>query len=120
MLNGVNSYNLSLMLSSTRRPRIILLLMLCRGVMYYFLNLMLKFLALKVSKNYMLMTYIFLTPMLKAVMARVGISMICMMDFYFELTNCTFQIALFGYSFCRKLISVDLWVIFLPRKLNMC
>jgi hypothetical protein len=40
-------------------------------------------------------------------MAKVGKNSMCMMGFCFELTNFAFQIALFVYCFCRKLMPVD-------------
>ena len=50
MLNGVNSLNIFLTLSSTRKGKIMLLLMLCLDDMLYSHNLILKFLGWKVLK----------------------------------------------------------------------
>ena len=50
MLNGVNSLNIFLTLSSTRKGKIMLLLMICLDTMLYSHNLILKFLGWKVLK----------------------------------------------------------------------
>ena len=95
MLNGVNSLNIFLTLSSTRKEKIMLLLMLCLDAMLYSHNLILKFLGWKVLKICMQLTHALLNHFRNVVMARTGKSSICMMDFCFELTNFAFQIALF-------------------------
>ena len=95
MLNGVNSLNIFLTLSSTRKGKIMLLLMLCLDTMLYSHNLILKFLGWKVLKICMQLTHTLLNHFLNVVTARAVKNSICMMDFCFELTNFAFQIALF-------------------------
>ena len=95
MLNGVNSLSLFHILSSTKKGKIILLLMLCLDAMLCCPNLMLIFLVWKVLKICMQLTHALLNHFLNVVMARAGKSSIGMMDFCLELTNFAFQIALF-------------------------
>ena len=95
MLNGVNSLNLFLILSSTKKERKILLQMLYLDAMLCCPNLMLKFLVWKVLKICMQLTHALLNHFRNVVMARDGKSSFCMMDFCFELTNFASQIALF-------------------------
>jgi len=96
MLNGENSLNLFLILSSTKKGRKILLQMLYLDTMLCCPNLMLKFLVWRTSKICMLLIHSLLNHLLNVVIARVGKSSICMMDFCLELTNFAFQIALFA------------------------
>jgi hypothetical protein len=53
-------------------------------------------------------------------MAKDGKNIISMMDFDFELTNYAFQIALFEFCYCRKLIQVVLWDTLESRKQSKC
>ena len=79
-----------------------------------------KVLGLESIKELYVHDSYFLNHFPNVVMERAGTSFICMMVFYFALISYAFQITLFAYCFCRKLILADLWAILVPRKLRVC
>src|SRR3954469_18001962 len=87
MQSGLNLLSLFLMLSNTKRVKIILSLMLCRTVMLCYLNLTLKYLDWKVLRNNMCMMLNLKMCCRIVEMVEHGTSSSSMMDLCSVLTN---------------------------------
>ena len=79
-----------------------------------------KILGLESIKELYAKTHTFLNHFQSATMERDGRSFTCMMDFYFELTNCASQIVLFVCCSCSRLTLVVSRDFLEPRKLKVC
>ena len=96
MLNGVNLLNLFLILSSTKKGKkniVVDALSRCHALLS---QLDAKILGLENIKDLYATNSFFAEPFTKCCDGKGWKKFICMMDFYLELTNSTFQIALFA------------------------
>src|SRR4051812_25541185 len=101
MQSGLNLLSLFLILSNTKRVKIILLLMLCRAVMLCYLNLTSKYLDWKLLRNNMCMMLNLKMCCRIVEMVELGTSSSSMMDLCSVLTNYAFQIVLFVFCCYR-------------------
>src|SRR3954471_11929454 len=119
MQSGLNLLSLFLMLSNTKRVKIILLLMLCRAVMLCYLNLTSKYLDWKLLRNNMCMMLNLKMCCRIVEMVELGTSSSSMMDLCFVLTNYAFQIALFVFCCYRRRMEEDCWDTLVSRRRRM-
>src|SRR4051812_43603881 len=101
MQSGLNLLSLFLMLSNTKRVKIILLLMLC------YLNLTSKYLDWKLLRNNMCMMLNLKMCCRIVEMVELGTSSSSMMDLCSVLTNYAFQIAMFVFCCYRRRMEED-------------
>src|SRR4051812_46456616 len=107
MQSGLNLLSLFLMLSNTKRVKIILLVMLCRTVILCYLNLTSKYLDWKLLRNNMCMM-MNLNMFCRIVeMVEHGSSSSSTMDLCSVLTNYAFQIVLFVFCCYRRPMEED-------------